>query len=129
MGRNVTHLLVKVGAGGSKTSASRRVQHFREYKHIINQARCCVIKDEELRKMTVCPPHRRKFTRLREFSGPYRHPLLKGEKTKLKKLNKITADISEIIYQETGIAISIASRKYSKLLLFTDHRSVFLLIS
>ena len=50
------------------------------------------------------------------------HPLHKCEKTKLTKLKKVTADISEIIYQETGIVISVASRKNSKLLLFTDNR-------
>ena len=121
LGRDVTHLLVKVGAGGSKISASHRVQHFPEYKLIINQARWCVIQDEELRKMTVCPPHRRKFTRMWEFSGHCQNPLHKGEKAKLKKPNKITADISKIIYQETGIA----SQKYYKLFLFTDNRSVF----
>ena len=64
---------------------------------------------EELRKMTVCQPHPRKFTGFREFSGPCQHPLHDGEKTKLKKPKKEIADISEIIYQGTGI------------LLFTDN--------
>ena len=102
---------MKVGSGDSKTSASRRVQHFPEYKLVINEARWCVIQDEELRKMTVCPPHLRKFTGFREFSGPCQHPLHKGEKMKLKKPKKVTADISEIIYQGTGIVIPIASRQ------------------
>ena len=56
LGRDVTHLLVKVGAGGSKTSVSHRVQHSPEYKLIIDQAKWCVVQDEELRKTTVCPP-------------------------------------------------------------------------
>ena len=33
---NVTHLLAKDGVGGSKTSASNRVQNFPEYKLVIN---------------------------------------------------------------------------------------------
>ena len=64
------------------------------------------------------------FTLLRELSDPCRHPLHKGEKTKLKKLKKVRAEISEKIYQETGIVILIALRKYSKLLLFIGNRSV-----
>jgi len=52
-----------------------------------------------------------KFTCLRELSGACQHPLHKGEKTKLKKPKKVTADISEKTYKETGIVIPIASRK------------------
>lgn len=123
--RDVTHLLVKVGAGGNKTSASHRVQHFPEYNLILNQAGCCVIKGKELRKMTVCPRHRRKFTRLREMSGACQHPLHKGEKTKLKKPKKVTADISEKTYQETGIVIPIASRKSVVSFCFSSAIEVF----
>ena len=64
--------------------------------------------------MTVCPPHLRKDTGFREFNGPCQHPLHEGEKMKLKKPKKVTADISAIIYQAgTGI------------LLFIDNRNVF----
>ena len=111
--RDVTHLLVRVGAAGSKTTASHRVQHFPEYKLILNQAGRFGVENDEMRKITICPRHRRKFTRLRELSGPCQHPLHKGEKTKLKKPKKVTADISDRIYQETRIVIPIASRKYS----------------
>ena len=83
--RDVTHLLVKVGAGGNKTTASHRVQRFPEYKLILNQAGCCVIQGKELRKMTVCPRHRRTFTRLRELSGPSQHPLHNVEKRKIEE--------------------------------------------
>ena len=79
--RDVTHLLVKVGAGGNKTSASHRVQHFPEHNLILNQAGCCVIQGKELRKMTVCPGYHRKFTRLRGLSGACQHPLHKGYKS------------------------------------------------
>ena len=99
--RDVTHLLVRVGAAGSKTTASHRVQHFPEYKLILNQAGRFGVENDEMRKITICPRHRRKFTRLRELSGPCQHPLHKGEKTKLKKPKKVTADISDRIYQET----------------------------
>ena len=111
--RDVTHLLVKVGAGGTKTSASHRVQHFPEYKLILNQAgRCGGVVSEEMRKMTICPRHRRKFTRLHDLSGPCQHPLHKGKNSKLRKPKKVTADISERIKQETGIVIPIAASKY-----------------
>ena len=106
--RDVTHLLVKVGAGSNKSSASHRVQHFPADNLILNQAGCRVIQGEELRKMTVCPRHRRKFTRLRELSGACQHPLHKGEKMTLKKPKKVTADNSEKIHEETGIVIPIA---------------------
>ena len=73
--RDVTHLLVKVGAGGTKTSASPGGLHFPEYKLIRNQAgRCGGFVNEEMRKMTICPRHRRKFTRLRDLSAPCQHP-------------------------------------------------------
>ena len=124
--RDVTHLLVKVGAGGNKTS-SHRQKTFPEYKLILNQAGWCAPPGEELRKMTVCPHHRRKFTRVRELSGPCQHPLHEGGKTKLKKPKKVTADISEKLFQKTGIVLPIATRKYSKLLLFTDNRSYLLM--
>ena len=39
--RDVTHLPVKVGAGGNKTSASHRQKKFPEYKLILNQAGWC----------------------------------------------------------------------------------------
>ena len=58
--RDITLLLVKVGADSNKISASHRVQRFPEYNLILNQAGCCVIQAKELRKMTVCPRHRRK---------------------------------------------------------------------
>jgi len=107
--RDVTHLLVRVGAAGSKTTASHRVQHFPQYKLILNQAGRSGVENDEIRKII----HRRKFTRLRELSGPCQHPRHKGEKTKLKKPKKVTADISDRLYQETRIVIPIASRKYS----------------
>ena len=106
--RDVTHLLVRVGAAGSKTTASHRVQHFPEYKLLLNQAGRFGVENDEMRKFTICPRHRRKLTR-----GPCQHPLHKGEKTKLKKSKKVTADISDRIYQETRIVIPSASRKYS----------------
>ena len=83
--RDVTHLLVKFGAGGTKTSASHRLQHFPEYKLILNQAGRCGVVNAEIKKMTICPRHRRKFTRLRELTGQCQHPLHKGEISKLKK--------------------------------------------
>ena len=101
--KKLLHIHFKVGNGGNKTSASHRVRHFPEYNLILNQAGCCVIQSKELRKMTVCPRHRRKFTCLRELSGTCQHPLHKEEKTKLKKPKKVTADISEKIHQETWI--------------------------
>ena len=77
--RDVTHLLVKVGAGGTKTSASHRLQHFPEYKLMLNQGGGCGVVNAEIKKMTICPRHRRKFTRLRELTGQCQHPLHKGE--------------------------------------------------
>ena len=65
--RDVTHLLVKVGAGSTKTSALHRLQHFPEYKLLLNQAGRCGVANTEIKKMTICPRHRRKFTRLREL--------------------------------------------------------------
>jgi len=109
--RDVTHLLVKVGAGGTKTSASHRLQHFPEYKLILNQAGRCGVVNAEIKKMTICPRHRRKFTRIRELNGQCQHPLHKGEISKLKKPKKVTADISERIYQQTRIGIPIGARK------------------
>ena len=75
--------------------------------------------------MTVCPRHRRKFTRLRELSGACQHPLHKGEQTKLKKPKKVTADIWEKTYQETGIVIPIASRKSVVSVRFSSAIEVF----
>ena len=98
--RDVTYLLVRVGAAGSKTTALHRVQDFPEYKLILNQAGRFGLENDEMRKITICPRHRRKFNRLRELSGPCQHPLHKGEKTKLKKPKKVTADISDRIYQD-----------------------------
>ena len=109
--RDVTHLLVKFGAGGTKTSASHRLQHFPEYKLILNQAGRCGVVNAQIKKMTICPRHRRKFTRLRELTGQCQHPLHKGEISKLKKPKNVTADISERIYQQTRIVIPIAARK------------------
>ena len=54
-------LVLKVGAGGNNTSDCHRLQHFPEYKVIINQPGRCVIQGVELEKMTVCPSHRRKL--------------------------------------------------------------------
>ena len=90
--RDVTHLLVKVGAGGTKTSASHRLQHFPEYKLILNQAGRCGVVNAEIKKMMICPRHRRKFTRLRELTGQCQQPLHKGEISKLKEPKKVTAD-------------------------------------
>ena len=67
--RDVTHVLVKVGAGGTKSSASHRLQHFPEYKLILNQAGRSGVMSAEIKNMTICPRHRRKFTRLRELTG------------------------------------------------------------
>ena len=82
--RGINHLLVNVGAGGTKTSALHRLQHFPEYKLILNQAGRCGVVNAEIKKMTICPRHRRKFTRLRELTGQCQHPLHKGEISKLK---------------------------------------------
>ena len=113
--RDVTHLLVKVGAGGNKLSASHRVENFPEWKLILNQAGLSGITKDKLKKIVICPRHRRKFTRLRDQGGPCQHPLHQGEKTKLRKPKKVTADVSDGIFQEFGIVIPIASRKYSRL--------------
>lgn len=109
--RDVTHILVKVGAGGTKSSASHRLQHLLEYKLILNQAGRCGVVNAEIKMTTICPRHRRKFTRLRELTGQCQHPLHKGEISNLKKPKKATADISERIYQQTMIVIPIAARK------------------
>ena len=77
--RDVTHLLVKVGAG-NKLTASHRVDNFPEWKLILNQAGLSGVTNEELKTIVICPRHRRKFTRLREQSGPCQHPFHQGEK-------------------------------------------------
>ena len=51
--RDVTHLLVTVGARGTKTSASHRLQHFPEYKLILNHAGRCGVVNAEFKKMTI----------------------------------------------------------------------------
>ena len=51
----------------------------------------------------ICPRHRRKFTRLRDQSGPCQHPFHQGEKPKLKKPKKVTTDVANILFQEFGI--------------------------
>ena len=109
--RDVTHLLVRVGAGGNKLTASHRVNNFPEWKLI--QAGLPGVMMDEL-KAVICPRHRRKFTRLRDQNGPCQHPLHQGEKTKLKKPRMVTADVSDSLFQEFGIVISIASRKYPR---------------
>ena len=110
--RDVTHLLVKVGAGGNKLTASHRVDNFPEWKLILNQAGLSGVTNEELKTIVICPRHRRKFTRLRDQSGPCQHPFHQGEKTKLKKPKKVTTDVADRLFQEFGIVIPIASRKY-----------------
>ena len=110
--RDVTHLLVKVGAGGNKLTASHRVDNFPEWKLILNQAGLSGVTNEELKTIVICPRHRRKFTRLRDQSGPCQHPFHQGEKTKLKKPKKVTTDVGDRLFQEFGIVIPIASRKY-----------------
>ena len=112
--RDVTHLLVKVGAGGNKLTASHRVDNFPEWKLILNQAGLSGVKKDELKTIVIFPRHRRKFTRLRDKSGPCEHPLHQGETTKLKKPKKVTADISDSIFEEFDVVIPIASRKYSR---------------
>ena len=112
--RDVTHLLVKVGAGGNKLTASHRVDNFPEWKLILNQAGLSDVTKDELKTIVIFPRHRRKFTRLRDRSGPCEHPLHQGETTKLKKPKKVTADISDSIFEEFGVVIPIASRKYSR---------------
>ena len=112
--RDVTHLLVKVGAGGNKLTASHRVDNFPEWKLILNQAGLSGVTKDELKTIVIFPRHRRKFTRLRDKSGPCEHPLHQGETTKLKKPKKVTADISDGIFEEFGVVIPIASRKYSR---------------
>ena len=88
--RDVTHLLVRVGAGGTKLTASHRVDNCHEWKLILNQAGLpCATKDE-LKAIVICPRHRRKFTRLRDQSGPCQHPCHQGAKTKLTKPKKVT---------------------------------------
>ena len=112
--RDVTHLLVKVGAGGNKLTASHRVDNFPEWKLILNQAGLSDVTKDELKTIVIFPRHRRKFTRLRDKSGPCEHPLHQGETTKLKKPKKVTADISDSIFEEFGVVIPMASRKYSR---------------
>ena len=75
---DVTHLS-KVGARGTKTSASHRLQHFPEYKLILNQSGRCGVMNAENKKMTICPRHCRQFTRLQELTGQRQHPLHKAE--------------------------------------------------
>ena len=84
---------------------------FPEYKLVLNRAGRCGVVNAEIKKMTICPRHRRKITRLRELTGQCQHPLHKGEISKLKKPKNVTADISERIYQQTRIVIPIAARK------------------
>ena len=113
--RDVTHLLVKVGAGGNKLTASHRVDNFPEWKLILNQAGLPSVtkeEEEELKTIVICPRHSRKFTRLRDQSGPCQHPFHQGEKTKLKKPKKVTTDVADRLFQAFGIVIPIASRKY-----------------
>ena len=64
---------------GTKTSASHRLQHFPEYKLILNQTGRCGVMNAENKKMTICPRHCHQFTRLQELSGQRQHPLHKGE--------------------------------------------------
>jgi len=112
--RDVTHLLVRVGAGGNKLTASHRVDNFPEWKLILNQADLPDVTKDELKTIVICPRQRRKFTRLRDQSGPCQHSFHQGEKTKLKKPKKVTADVSGSIFQEFGVVIPIASRKYPR---------------
>jgi len=100
--RDVTHLLVRVGAGGTKL------------KLILNQAGLPGVMKDELKTTVICPRHRQKFTRLRDQSGPCQHPGHQGTQTKLKKSKKVTADVSDSIFQEFGTVIPIASRKYPR---------------
>ena len=60
---------IKVGTGGNKLAASHRVDNIPEWKL-----------KYELKKIVICPGHRRKFTRLRDQSGPRQHPFRQGEK-------------------------------------------------
>lgn len=83
--RDVTHLLVKVGAAGNELTASHRVDNFPEWKLILNQAGLSGVTKDELKTIVICPRHRRKFTRLRDKSGPCERPSHQGETTKLKK--------------------------------------------
>ena len=83
--RDVTHLLVKVGAGGNKLTASHRVDNFPEWKLILNQAGLPGVTNEELKTIVTRPRHRRKFTRIRDQSGPCQHPFHQGEKTKFEE--------------------------------------------
>ena len=112
--RDVTHLLVRVGAGGTKLTASHRVDTFPEWNLILNQAGLPGVMKDELKTTVICPRHRRKFTRLRDQSGPCQHPCHQGTQTKLKKPKKVTADVSDSIFQEFGTVIPIASRKYPR---------------
>ena len=49
LNRDVTHLLVKVGAGGKKLTTSHRVDNFPEWKLILNQAGLPGVTNEELK--------------------------------------------------------------------------------
>ena len=77
------------------------------------QAGLTDVTKNQVRKIVICPHHRRNLTRLLHLCLPCQHPLHKGENTEFKKPKKVTADMSDSIFQETGSAVPIASRKYS----------------
>ena len=55
--REVMHLLVKVGAGGNKLTASHRVYNFPEWKLILNQTGLSGFTKDELKTIVICPRH------------------------------------------------------------------------
>ena len=70
---------------------------------------------DELKKIFICPRHCRKCSCLGDQCGPCQHPFHQEnqeENQKLKKPKKVTADVSDSIFQEFGIVIPIASHKY-----------------
>ena len=62
LNRDVTHRLVKVGAGGKELSASHRIDRFPGYTLILNQAGLIQVTKDQVRKIVICPRHRRNFT-------------------------------------------------------------------
>ena len=85
-------------------------------KLILNQAGFPDVTTDELKKIVFLPLHRRKCSRLCDQSGSVntlQFPIRRSRRRKkLKKPNKVTADVSDSIFQEFDIVIPIASHKY-----------------
>ena len=122
--KDLTDYLTNLGVSGSRGLGIL----INEVDVILNCAGLYSLSEEDRERITVCPKQRYELTtHYQKLKSSCSHPSHRGEVKKLKNTRRVNKQVSEEIYQEFQVSVSIGSGKYNKPIfkLFSRNSPIF----